>query len=142
MQLSRLSASFQASIAINKTADEDKLKVETLLNHLEYRIGITDNKVYKRRYCLLLSIWASEIHFASLLDYLAKSCSLLFSTGSDDIVILFEAMNTFRDILRVLEDTRKQHKNKAITDDDSSKIIDIINERLNYKELFESIAPL
>ena len=142
MQLSHLLVFSRVSIIINKTADEDKLKIEALLNHLEYRIGSTDNKLFKRRYCLLLSIWASEIHFASLLDYLAKSCSLLFSTGSNDIVILFEAMNTFRDILRVLEDTRKQHKNKAITEDDSSKIIDIINERLNYKELFESIAPL
>ena len=57
-------------------------------------------------------------------------------------LIVFEALNVFRDILRVLEDTRKQHKNKAITEDDSVKIIEIINERLNYKELFESIAPL
>lgn len=125
-----------------KTPPQERLKIEMVLEYLEVKINETDSKLLKRRYCLLLSSWAQEMNLITLMDYLAKSCSLLFSGGTSDIVIKFEAMNSFRDILRVIEDVRSAHKNKAIIEEESAKIIESINERLNYHELFETISPI
>ena len=125
-----------------RTPAEERLKIETILGYLENKINNTDNKLFKRRYCLLLSTWSEEMQLPILLEYLAKSGTLIFSGGSSDVVIKFEAMNSVRDILRVIEEIRTNHKNKAITEEDSAKIIDLINERLNYRELFETISPI
>lgn len=91
---------------------------------------------------MLLSQWADEINFSVLLEYLAKSCSILFSTETNDKVIMFESMNTFRDILRVLENLKKAHGPKSIIEPESEHIVKTINEQLNYKELFETISPI
>ena len=87
-------------------------------------------------------MWADEISIESVLDYLAKSCSILFSGSLNDPVIEFVALSTFRDILRTVEDARTSHKSKAITEERSSLILNAIEQRLDYKELFASISPI
>jgi hypothetical protein len=124
------------------TQGEDRLTIKVVLSHLENRINATDSKIFKRRYCILLSLWAEEITLQVLLEYLAKSCSILFSKDSTDAVVKFTAMNTFRDILRVLEDLRKVHKPKVIHEEESARIVALLEEKLNYKELFENISPI
>lgn len=125
-----------------KIPDDNRLKIEVVLSHLENRINATDSQIFKRRYCLLLSLWAEEINLQVLLEYLAKSCSILFSKDSTDAVVKFTAMSTFRDILRVLEELRKVHKPKIIHDENSAQIVNLLDQNLNYKELFESISPI
>ena len=123
-------------------SEDNRIKVEVILDYLEGRISDTDSKLLKRRYCLLLSLWVDELNVATLLDYLAKSCSILFSSGTSDIVIKFVAMTTFRDILRIVEAARTTHKKKSITEEESSVILKAIEDRLDYRELFESISPI
>ena len=122
--------------------EESRIKVEVVLDYLEKRITESDNKILKRRYWILLSLWADEISIESVLDYLAKSCSILFSGSLNDPVIEFVALSTFRDILRTVEDARTSHKSKAITEERSSLILNAIEQRLDYKELFASISPI
>ena len=91
---------------------------------------------------MLLSLWTDSINTESLIEYLAKSCTILFSNENVDIVVKFIAMNTFRDILRILEEQRMTHKKESINSEESAKIVQIIEDKLNYKELFENITPI
>ncbi|CAI2375884.1 unnamed protein product [Moneuplotes crassus] len=97
----------------------DYLDIGVILNYLETRIGDTSSKILKRRYCLLLSLWAGRMSAESLIDYLAKSCTILFSHESTDLVVKFIAMTTFRDILRIVEEQRKTHKHNSVYSEES-----------------------
>lgn len=51
-------------------------------------------------------------------------------------------MGTFRDILRAIEEQRLTHKKESINSAESANIVQIIEQKLNYKELFENITPI
>jgi len=126
----------------HKIPEESRMKVEVILNYLEARIEHTQSKILKRRYCLLLSLWTEEMDIGLLIDYLAKSCSILFSDDSTDIVVKFISLTTFRDILRSIDQIKKSHKKNSIHNEESAKVLKIIDEKLSIKELFENITPI